>query len=323
MLEKGTRLLFYGDRGIRLAGYVESRYESREPVREWVKDPVGYPLRITFNLMNRDAEGVKPIERTELVEKYGIGLAKKGFWGFGLVIFGSGGTYPLNKFDEIWNEFLSRNRLKPEEGKPPPSLEEYVKDASKRISEYPVDSWTEGDTKAVLIEPLMEVLGWNVRNLSEVVREYGVRVGTKTEYVDYALKINGRPKIFVEVKALGKDLEPFVDQAVSYARLGDARWAILTNGRELRLYDALGRFQLFKLTLGEYLREADKLLLLSKKNVGRGLLDEYGDMEYHRQEVVKRLRESVDAIAEGIARSNPALKKDIVKRIVEEILKKM
>jgi hypothetical protein len=160
------------------------------------------------------------------------------------VIDEEGGRYSLTDYGIKFVKDLERI-----ERKPPSSIEIYVKSVNEQIGRYPVDFWTEDNTKAVLVEPLMEVLGWNIRDLGEVIRGYGVRVGTKTEYVDYILKIDGRPKIFVEVKALGKDLEPFVDQAISYAKLGDVTWAVLTNGRELRVYDARSRFQLFKLTV--------------------------------------------------------------------------
>jgi hypothetical protein len=52
-------------------------------------------------------------------------------------------------------------------------------------------------------------------------------------------------------------------------------------------------------------------------------LDEYGEKEYHRQEIMKWFRDSIDVIVEGIVKSNQDLKRDIVKGLVEEILKKM
>ena len=118
-LERGVKVLLYGDGAIRVAGYIKDRSESHEPVNDLVNNPTGYPLHVTLDLLNRDISGVKPIERIELVNRYGIGLAKMGFKGRGLTVFGDveGATYPWEKFNEIWSEFLKRNNLT-EEGLP-------------------------------------------------------------------------------------------------------------------------------------------------------------------------------------------------------------
>jgi hypothetical protein len=328
LLERGVRVLLYGDKGIRMAGYVESRYESHEPVAEWVKDPVGYPLRITLSLMNRSVDNIKPIGHGELVSKYGIGLAKRGFRGFGLIVFGSGGTYPLSVFDKIWDEFLRRNGLggqrEPvEEAREVEGLEGYVRDALEKTRKYSAELWTEDNTKGVLIEPLLKLLGWDVYSLDDVERGYKITVGTTKVEVDYALKVNGRPYALLEVKALDKDLEPFVEQVLSYARLKDVRWAVLTNGRELRVYDAARKSQLIGLTLDEYLKERDKVLLLSKEKMREGALGKLADERYHKQAILKWFRESADKIVKEIASSNPELKTELVGKVVREMLEKM
>jgi hypothetical protein len=217
-----------------------------------------------------------------------------------------------------------RNKAESETGKQPSfPLDEYVKDMKERMSKHPPHLWTEDDTKVVFIERLLKVLEWNTDNLDEVARRYSVKIGTKTEFVDYVLKMEGKPIIFVEVKALGENLDPFEDQAISYAKVGDVKWAVLTNGRELRLYDVRIRSPLFKLTLDDYLRERDKLLLLSKVSVKEGRLDEYGDKEYHKLEVMKWFKESIDEMVDKIVKTNQTLKREIVRGILEDMLKKI
>jgi hypothetical protein len=324
-LERGTRVLFYGDGGIRAAGYVKDRYESREPVEEWIKNPTGYPLRITLDLINADVSGVKPVDRGRLVDKYGIGLAKMGFRGWNLILFGPKGTYPLNVFDEIWNEFLRINGYEglPERVEEVREIEGYVKDALEKMRRYPAELWTEDNTKAILVEPLLKLLGWDIYSLDDVERGYKITIGTTKVEVDYAMKVDGRPKVFLEVKALDKDLEPFVEQVVSYAKLKDVRWAVLTNGRELRVYDTARGFQLIKLTLDEYLKEQDKLLLLSKEKMKEGLLSKLGDEKYHRQIVLRWFKDSADMLVERIVKSSPDLKREVVERLIREMLEKM
>jgi hypothetical protein len=111
-LEEGVRVLLYGDGGIRMAARIESKRESYEPVKEWVKNPRGYPLQVTLELLNENVDAVRPIDGMELIEKYGIREARTGFQGFSLVLFGEGGKYPLDTFNKIWEEFLRRNDLK-------------------------------------------------------------------------------------------------------------------------------------------------------------------------------------------------------------------
>jgi hypothetical protein len=330
LLERGTRVLLYGDKGIRMAGYVESKYESHEPVIEWIKDPAGYPLRITLSLVNEDVDDVNPIERDELVSDYNIGQANIGFRGINLVIFGLGGEYPLSEFDKIWDEFLRRNGIvggppRPREGRGEVGgLEGYVEDALEKMRKYRGRPWTEDDTKAILVEPLLRALGWDTSSLDDVARGYQITVGTRRAEVDYALKVDGRPRVFLEVKALGKDLgESDVEQTLSYARLGDVEWAVLTNGGGLRVYDAARRSQVIRLRLDEYLKERDKLLLLSRGKVKEGALRKFADERYHRQAVLKWFRESADALVEEIVKSKPELKREIVGKVVREILEKM
>ena len=99
-------------------------------------------------------------------------------------------------------------------------------------------------TRTDLIEPLFEALGWAVGYSLEVSKEEQVSKGR----VDYGFRINGIPKFFLEAKELNEDLDgyrtidgikiTFAEQAISYAWLKQCTWAVLTNFRELRLYNA-------------------------------------------------------------------------------------
>ncbi len=57
----------------------------------------------------------------------------------------------------------------------------------------------ETPTRTIVIDPLLEALGWDVRDPDEVQLEYPTVDGKS---VDYALKINGRPVLLVEAKPL-------------------------------------------------------------------------------------------------------------------------
>ncbi|MBM3241172.1 hypothetical protein FJZ31_33225 [Candidatus Poribacteria bacterium] len=95
---------------------------------------------------------------------------------------------------------------------------------------------SEANTKSSLVEPVLRTLGWNVFDFEEVDKEWKVFDGTS---VDYALKISGKPRIFIEAKALDISLDDpkLIGQTIKYTALEkDLRWCVLTNGNEYRLY---------------------------------------------------------------------------------------
>ncbi len=69
-----------------------------------------------------------------------------------------------------------------------------------------------------MIDPVLAAVGWNTKNFSEVDREYKVYDGT---FLDYALRIDGHPKLFIEAKAVGKNLadKQFITQFSQLAHL--------------------------------------------------------------------------------------------------------
>ena len=82
-----------------------------------------------------------------------------------------------------------------------------VRDHAERISE--------ADTKAAFIEPVLSCLGWTLRDVYTVSREY--RHKPQDNPVDYAFFTLRRPVLFLEAKALGKDLNDhrFVTQTIA------------------------------------------------------------------------------------------------------------
>ncbi len=85
---------------------------------------------------------------------------------------------------------------------------------------------SEEATKQGLILPVLQQLGWNPFDVQEVFPEYSVQSGR----VDYALRINGYNKVFIEVKKVGEDLEKHQGQLLRYAFDHGVKLAILTNG---------------------------------------------------------------------------------------------
>ena len=144
----------------------------------------------------------------------------------------------------------------------------------------------EANTKALLIEPMLQALGWDTADLGQVEREYRVFDNTS---LDYALKVDGVPRLFVEAKAVAKDLgdRSFIAQAVNYANNDGVLWCVLTNGLSYRVYKTnepvgMEKKLLFEVDLEEAPGEgaanvARSLELLGRQALIDGDLDLWGE----------------------------------------------
>lgn len=101
-------------------------------------------------------------------------------------------------------------------------------------------------TKQSLVVPLFHVLGYDVWNPLEVQPEYGAdfnKAGAKKGQltkVDYALKLDGNPVIFVECKAVDVALDTHDGQLAYYFNATPSvRVAILTNGVRIKVFTDL------------------------------------------------------------------------------------
>jgi len=96
---------------------------------------------------------------------------------------------------------------------------------------------SEANTKKRIIEPMLEMLGWDFLG-NEVQLEYPIRVGTSSVHVDYAIYLEGKPIILVEAKPFDAALTTdCASQIISYGRVEDIRWAVLTNGKAVKIFD--------------------------------------------------------------------------------------
>jgi predicted transport protein len=144
----------------------------------------------------------------------------------------------------------------------------------------------EANTKALLIEPMLQALGWDTADLSQVEREHRVYDNTA---LDYALKIDGKSRLFIEAKGVAKDLgdRSFIAQAVNYANNEGVLWCVLTNGLSYRVYktnEPVGMEQklLFEVDLEEASGDgatevAQSLELLGRQALIDGDLDLWGE----------------------------------------------
>lgn len=112
-------------------------------------------------------------------------------------------------------------------------LLENLKKHAERVGEVDETRTGEAETKNFLIEPFLELLGYDCRNQRDVSLEYTADVaGHKGEKVDYVLNRGGKPVILVEAKARGT---PFSERTIKqvaryFPHVPSAQIAIFTDG---------------------------------------------------------------------------------------------
>ena len=116
-----------------------------------------------------------------------------------------------------------------------------IKLLASKIPDMAENITTEEATKNALIMPLINILGYNVFDPTEVTPEFTADVGTKKgEKVDYAIFKNGKPIMLIECKSIDADLDKeHASQLLRYFHVSDAKVGILTNGIIYRFYSDL------------------------------------------------------------------------------------
>ncbi len=99
-------------------------------------------------------------------------------------------------------------------------------------------SVNEANTKAILVEPLLALLGWDTLSIEEVDREKRPQgLGRKHQPADYTLAAGGRGQLLIEAKKLGDGLAGGggLDQLALNGWKAGVVWGVLTNGSKYRM----------------------------------------------------------------------------------------
>lgn len=96
-------------------------------------------------------------------------------------------------------------------------------------------------TKQALVLPMLDALGYDIWNPSEVCPEYdadfAMRKGAQKERVDLAVVVEGKPRIFIEVKSADVNIDAHAGQLSRYFNaVPSVSLGILTNGLEWQFY---------------------------------------------------------------------------------------
>jgi hypothetical protein len=146
------------------------------------------------------------------------------------------------------------------------TMEQYASNATRALGGM-ADTPREEETKAKLITPLLQALGWDKYDNAEFRMEY---VDEKTsKRPDYALfaPSSDSPDIVVEAKKFDTTLQQKESQLYTYLKVFDAAWGILSNGQEHWIYRNADPAHLVAKVAVEDSADADILESLSKTAV--------------------------------------------------------
>ena len=191
----------------------------------------------------------------------------------------------------------------------------------------------EADTSTIVKDMLSELLGYD--KYSEITAEHLIK-GT---FCDLAIKLDGKLRVLIEVKAIGLDLkEAHSKQAVDYGANQGVEWVILTNGIIWRVYrivfaQPISQDLVMELNFAALNARSeahiDSLYLLSKEGYGKSLLDDY----HQQRQAMSRfflgaliLTDSVvDVIRRELRKLSPGVKfevEEIREVLTHEVLKR-
>lgn len=176
---------------------------------------------------------------------------------------------------------------------------------------------SEANTKKKIIEPLLDILSWDTSS-AEVILEYPVRIGSTTKYVDYALMLESKPVVLVEAKPFDTELS-YDDSAqiISYGRIEDVQWVVLTNGKVLKVFDTTeGKNEkeclVIEIDLRKLPMQASDLMLISRESILTGEIEATAKRLAATRNAVNNLRRNQSEIAEEF-------KKILLKTAGEEV----
>lgn len=136
----------------------------------------------------------------------------------------------------------------------------------------------EADTVQRIMKAFEDVLGYDA--ITELTREMNL----KDKYVDLAVKLEGRIRLLIEVKAASVELrDRHIEQAERYAAENNIRWVVLTNGIVWNLYhltfeEGIEYSRAFSIDVSDALRFddcAECFALLHRTSVRKDALDTF------------------------------------------------
>lgn len=175
-----------------------------------------------------------------------------------------------------------------------------IEELRRKLGKHRKDNLKEYPTRTIFIDPMLQALGWDVKDPDEVELEYPSIDGKS---VDYALKINRKPVLFIEAKPLNDPLTDVksITQVVGYAANAGVEWCVLTNGITYKVYRSTEKAEapdklLFEISIDPEETEgmtiqkvAEQFERFSRDAMAKGVLDEIGEQIFTTGKIRKAL----------------------------------
>ena len=217
---------------------------------------------------------------------------------------------------------------------PPEQVLELIERFERNLTNYKRPAYKETQVRVEFIDPFLEALGWDVRNVQgrgehdkDVIHEDAIRVGGKSLAPDYSFRVGRARKFFLEAKKPAVSLKGDVGPAYQLRRYS---WSVklplgvLTDFEEFAVYDCRQRpkptdkstvGRLMYVTFDQYHDRWDEIYdILAKESVQRGSFDQYAQKTKAKrgtsevdEELLKEIEGWRDVLARNIALRNKAL----------------
>jgi predicted type IV restriction endonuclease len=179
----------------------------------------------------------------------------------------------------------------------PACILKLVEQFQMHLATYRSQDYYETQARREFIDPFFEALGWDVFNTQgyahaykDVIHEDAIKVGGATKAPDYAFRIGGTRKFFVEAKKPAVNLKDEISPAYQlrrYAWSAKLPISILTDFEEFAVYDcrlkptlgdkpSTGRTLM--LTFRDYPQRWDEIAaIFSRDAILKGSFDQYAE----------------------------------------------
>jgi hypothetical protein len=220
---------------------------------------------------------------------------------------------------------------------PPTDLIRLVELFRENLQAYQSDEFNEAALRLQFIDPLFELLGWDVYNrqgyaeaYKDVVPEDSLKIGGSTKAPDYSFRIGGTRKFFVEAKRPAVKIKQAGAPAFQlrrYAWSAKLPLSILTNFEELAVYDCRVRpekndspatARTMYVTFDQYAeRWAEIAAVFSREAVLKGSFDKYAESAKRKRgtaEVDAAFLEEIESWRSELARNMAIRNPDLPQR---------
>jgi adenine-specific DNA-methyltransferase len=121
-------------------------------------------------------------------------------------------------------------------------LQDLINKFKSNIKHYKSSNFDETSTRTTFINPLLEILGWDTTDHTQVIHEAKQKVEGKTKAPDYALVHQGKRLLYVEAKKPSVDIHDGKAPAFQikrYAYSAKLPVSIVTDFEEFAIYDTI------------------------------------------------------------------------------------